>query len=51
MATGFVDGFLCEIADSLTDGFLVGIASGFHSSWGSLSSKLNLLRAYFSISF
>jgi hypothetical protein len=51
MTTGFADGFLCGIADGLTDGFLFGINAGFCSSWGSLSSKLNPLRAYSSISF
>jgi hypothetical protein len=51
MTTGSTDGFLCGIADSETDGFLVRIAAGFCSSWGSLSSMLNSLRAYSSISF
>jgi hypothetical protein len=53
MATGFTDCFSCGIADGLTYGFLVlvGIAAGFCSSWGSLSSKFNSLRAHSSISF
>jgi hypothetical protein len=49
MATGSVDGFSCGIADGETDGFLFRIAAGFHSTWESLSSKFNLLRAYSSI--
>ncbi len=46
MATESADGILCGIADGETDGFLVRIAAGFCSSWESLSSKFNPLRAY-----
>jgi hypothetical protein len=41
----------CGIADGVTDGFLVGIAAGFCSSWVNSSSEFNPLRACSSISF
>ncbi len=51
ITTGCNDGFLCGVADGETGGWLVWINACFSSSWQCSSSKLNPLRAYFSISF
>ncbi len=51
ITTGCNNGFLCGIADGVTDGWLVEINACFSSSWQCLSSKLNPLRSYSSISF